>query len=92
MLLKAEGKSYQSLVKDAYQTRDNYEAFLQELTLAEKAVNRAAIQTVGKTETTSELISKMETVTDGIRRKEAGAISDFEFSKVLRYITLLYRL
>lgn len=73
-LLKAEGNSYESLVKDAYQTQESYEAFLHQLTLAERAVNRAAIQTVGKTETTSELISKMETMTDGIRRKEAEKI------------------
>ncbi|MDI6815468.1 MAG: NF038143 family protein, partial [Dehalococcoidales bacterium] len=73
-LLKAEGKDYESLVKDAYQTQDNYEAFLHELTVAEKAVNRAAIQTVGKTETALELISKMETVTNEIRRKEAEEI------------------
>ena len=73
-LLNAEGKSYESLVKNAYQTRDNYKAFLQELTLAERAVNRAAIQTVGKTEITSELISKMETVADGMRQAEVEKI------------------
>jgi len=73
-LLEAEGNSYESVVKNAYQTRDNYEAFLRELTLTEKAVNRAAIQTVGKTETASELISGMEKATEGIRTKEAEKI------------------
>ena len=73
-LLEAGGNSYESVVKNAYQTRDNYEAFLRELTLTEKAVNRAAIQTVGKTETASELISGMEKATEGIRTKEAEKI------------------
>jgi len=53
-LLDAQGNNYQSLVKDAYQTQDNYTAFLRELTLAEKAVNRVAIQTVGRGEAASE--------------------------------------
>jgi len=73
-LLEAEGKSYESLVKNAYQTRDNYEAFLRELTLAEKAVNRAAIQTMGRTQTASELISMMEKATERIRTEEAEKI------------------
>lgn len=73
-LLKAEGESYESLVRDAYQTQESYETFLHELTLAERAVNRAAIQIEGKTRTTSELISKMETMADWIRREEAKKI------------------
>jgi len=73
-LLDAQGNNYQSLVKNTYQTRDNYEAFLRELTLAEKAVNRAAIQTVGKTEGASELVSGMEEATEIVRTEEAEKI------------------
>ncbi|MFQ6121573.1 MAG: NF038143 family protein [Dehalococcoidales bacterium] len=73
-LLEAEGKSYRSLVKNAYQTRDNYQAFLQQLTVAEKAVNRVALQTVGRTETARELISGMEEATERIRTGEAEII------------------
>lgn len=73
-LLEAEGKSYESLVKNAYQTRDSYDAFLRELTVAEKAVNRAAIQTVGRTEAASELISGMEKAAERIRAEEAEKI------------------
>ena len=73
-LLEAEGKSYKSLVKNAYQTQDDYRTFLQQLTAAEKAVNRAAIQTVGKTEEASELVSRMEEATEMVRTAEAEKI------------------
>lgn len=73
-LLEAEGKNYESLVKTTYQTRDTYEAFLHELTRAEWAVNRAAIETVGKTETAYELISGMEKAAKEIRAEQAEKI------------------
>ena len=73
-LLEAEGKSYESMVKNAYQTRDDYGVFLRELTAAEKAVNRAAIQTVGRSQAASELISGMEKETERIRTAEAQKI------------------
>jgi len=73
-LLEAEGKNYESLVKNTYQTRDTYENFLHELTRAELAVNRAAIEAVGRTETTYELISEMEKTTERIRMEEANKI------------------
>lgn len=73
-LLDAQGNNYQSLVKDAYQTQDNYTAFLRELTLAEKAVNRVAIQTVGRGEAASELVSGMEKAAERIRIEEAQKI------------------
>lgn len=73
-LFEAEGKNYKSLVKNAYQTQDNYGTFLQQLTAAEKAVNRAALQTVGKSETAHEIISEMENATERIRTEEAKII------------------
>jgi len=73
-LLEAEGKNYKSLVKNAYQTQDNYRTFLQQLTAAEKAVNQAALQTVGKSETAHEIISEMENTTESIRTEEAKII------------------
>jgi len=73
-LLEAEGNSYESLIKNAYQTQDNYEAFLRELTLAEKAVNRTAIQTVGRTEDATELVSEMEKAAERIRTQQAEKI------------------
>jgi len=73
-LFEAEGNSYESLIKNAYQTQDNYEAFLRELTLAEKAVNRVAIQTVGRTEDATELVSEMEKAAERIRTQQAEKI------------------
>jgi len=73
-LFEAEGKNYKSLVKNAYQTQDNYRTFLQQLTAAEKAVNQAALQTVGKSETAHEIISEMENATESIRTEEAKII------------------
>ena len=73
-LLEAEGKNYESLVKNTYQARDTYENFLHELTRAELAVNRAAIEAVGRTETTYELISEMEKTTERVRTAQAEKI------------------
>ncbi|HUV56046.1 MAG TPA: NF038143 family protein [Dehalococcoidales bacterium] len=73
-LLGAEGNSYEALVKDAYQNRDNYEAFLRELVPVERAVNRAAIQTVGASETAYEIVSGMERATERIRAEQAEKI------------------
>jgi len=49
-LLEAEGNSYQSLVKNTYQTQENYEAFLHQLTSIEREIDRAVIKTLGETE------------------------------------------
>ena len=73
-LLEAEGKSYESLVKNAYQNQDNYATFLQELTLAEKAVNRMALHTVGWNEAANEMISGMEEATEERRTEQAENI------------------
>ncbi|MFB0559052.1 MAG: NF038143 family protein [Dehalococcoidales bacterium] len=73
-LLEVEGKNYASLVKNAYQNRGNYGAFLQQLTAAEKAVNRIAIQTVGRTEAATEVVSEMEETTEIIRSEQAEKI------------------
>jgi len=73
-LIEAEGKNYKSLLKNAYQTQDNYRTFLQQLAAAEKAVNQAALQTVGTSETAHEIISEMEEVTGKIRTEEAKIV------------------
>jgi hypothetical protein len=68
-LLGAEGKDYPSMVRDAYRTRENYVAFLEELEGAEKEVYQAATQTV-KTSSAREIASKMEEATAKVRRAE----------------------
>jgi hypothetical protein len=68
-LLEADGKDHPSMVKNAYRTRENYVAFLEELEEAEKEVYQAATQTV-KTSSAREIASKMEGATARIRRAE----------------------
>jgi hypothetical protein len=68
-LLEAEGRDHPSMVKNAYRTRENYLAFLEELEQAEKEVYQAATQTV-KTSSAREIASKMEEATARIRRAE----------------------
>jgi len=72
-LLQAEGKDYNSMMKNAYRTWEEYSAFLEQIRRAEKEVNRAAQQTV-RVATASDLVSKMEKATERIRRSEAGKI------------------
>lgn len=66
-LLEAEGDSYQSLVKNAYQTRDNYEAFLHQLTVIEKEIDRAVIGLLGEREEVWESMLIKQTVIDEMR-------------------------
>jgi hypothetical protein len=74
-LLQAEGKDYNSMMKNAYQAWEEYNAFLGQLKRAEKEVNRAAQQTV-RVATASDVVSKMEKATERIRTSEAGKIFD----------------
>lgn len=73
-LLKAEGDSYQSLVKNAYETLDNYQAFLKQLTSAEKAIDRAVFKTLGEKEEVWEQMVKKQTVISEMRAKRVDKI------------------
>jgi len=68
-LLNTEGNSYQSLVKDAYKTQDNYQAFLYQLTSAEKEIDRAVIKTLGEAEEVWQPIVAKQTVIDEMRTR-----------------------
>ena len=68
-MLKAEGKDYLAMVKNAYQNSGEYAAFLKELERAEKAVNQAAMQVV-RTHSAGEIVSRMEEVPEKIRMAE----------------------
>jgi uncharacterized Fe-S cluster-containing radical SAM superfamily enzyme len=72
-LLEAEGKDYPLMVRNAYQSPENYAAFLEQLEQAEKEVNRAAIQTV-RTESAKEIVSRMEEAAEKIRMAEVERI------------------
>lgn len=47
-LLNADGETYNSLVKNAYNNRENYETFLSRLSLTEKEIDRAIIEQSGE--------------------------------------------
>lgn len=68
-LLEAEGNSYQSLVKNAYQTQENYEALLHQLTSIEREIDRAVIKTLGETEEVWQPMLIKHTVIDEMRTR-----------------------
>lgn len=68
-LLGTEGNNYESLVNNAYKTREQYEAFLHQLTSAEKEIDRAVMVTLGETEEVWEPMVLKQTTIDKIRAK-----------------------
>jgi len=73
-LLEAEGKSYEAMMENTYQSIDNYQAFLRELALAEKSVNLTALQTVERTKEAQDMISEMEEAAQSLRTEQAEKI------------------
>lgn len=73
-LLEAAGKSYESLVINAYQSKEIYQGFLRELASAEKTVNRIALQAVGRTKEAQEMISGMEEAAASLRAEQVDEI------------------
>lgn len=73
-LLRAKGDSYESLVKNVYRNRDDYSQFLNRLQRAEKEVNLEAMRVSNQAEGFSEIISKMETAIETLRKREIAAI------------------
>ncbi len=72
-LLKAAGKDYAALVMEAYQTKAAYIDLQEKLKAAEKKVTEAARQTLG-TQTDSDMVARIETATDRLRREEVETI------------------
>jgi len=68
-LLEAEGKNYESLVKNAYKNREHFEVFLRQLTSIEKEIDRAVIVTLGETEEIWERMLAKQRVIDEMRIK-----------------------
>jgi hypothetical protein len=72
-LLNAEGKDYRSMVRHAYRTRQDFVAFVKELEVIEKEVNRAASQTVG-TGSAPDIVSRMEETAGRLRATQVETI------------------
>lgn len=73
-LLKAEGDSYESLLRHAYVTGAGYMQFLSQLQKAEREVNRAVMHAFSRKEGFSEIISRIETVVEELRMEEVEKI------------------
>ncbi len=73
-LLNAEGDNYYSLVRNAYLTRSNYEAFQRQLTLTEKEIDTAVFVILGETNRVWEQILTKQRVIEELRTKETERI------------------
>jgi len=73
-LLLACGDSYESLVRNAYGTRDSYGFFVRRLALVEKEVDRAVAVTLGDTEEVWERLLTKQQAMDRTRDREGGRL------------------
>ncbi len=73
-LLAAEGASFESLVRAAYSSRSNYLLTLNRLSVAEKAFHKALEPHLAATEGAAEIISKIESHSQELRRELADHV------------------
>ncbi|MFA5400761.1 MAG: NF038143 family protein [Dehalococcoidia bacterium] len=69
-LLMSEGKTYCDMVMSAYKDRESFDTFLHRLSSAEKDVNRAALQIVGKSAEAKDFVARMEESVNQIRNRD----------------------
>jgi hypothetical protein len=68
-LLQAEGNSYPGLIENAYQDRENFEAFINQITTAEDEIDEAILEKVGDNQKLKEkLLAEKEQVR--VRRRK----------------------
>jgi hypothetical protein len=73
-LLNAEGKSYHSLVRNAYKTRENYEAYLHQLAPVEKRVDQAIAELREETQDIWGRLQAEQVQVEELRKKEVERI------------------
>ncbi len=73
-LLNAEGKSYHSLVRNAYKTRENYEAYLHQLASVEKRVDQVIAEIRGETQDIWDRLQAEQVQVEELRKKEIERI------------------
>jgi hypothetical protein len=73
-VLHAEGDSYPSLVKNAYQTREHYEAYLHRLTAAEQEVDRTIAEIRSETKEIWERLQAEQIQVMELRTNEVNQI------------------
>jgi 23S rRNA G2069 N7-methylase RlmK/C1962 C5-methylase RlmI len=73
-LLHAEGDDYPCLIKDAYQARESYEAYLDRLSVAEQEVDHAIVEIQGETREIMERLRAEQVQVMELRTKEINRI------------------
>ncbi len=73
-LLNSNGDTYFFLVENAYNNRENYEAYLSRLVSAEKEVDRAIIEKSGETDELREKIVAERQELEKLRKEEVDVI------------------
>jgi len=73
-LLHAEGDDYPGLIKDAYQARESYEAYLDRLGTAEQEVDHAIVEIRGETREIMERLRAEQVQVMELRTKEINRI------------------
>lgn len=69
-LLQARGKTYESLVKDAYSRGGDFRVFLNSLTSAENDVNKYVLKVYQTTDQAKEITKKMEDIVYNFREQD----------------------
>jgi len=73
-LLRAEGNDYPGLIKDAYQARESYEAYLHRLSTAEQEVDQAIAEIRGETREIMERLRVERVQVGELRTKEVNQV------------------
>lgn len=73
-LLDSGGDNYYSLVKNAYNTQQNYEAYLSQLAAAEQEVDRAIIEELGESNVLLEKLAAEQRQVERMRKKNVELI------------------
>jgi len=73
-LLNAEGDSFHSLIKNAWNSRENYEAYLCRLASVEKEVDQAIGEELGETEVLRERLLAEQQQVEKLRKKDLDII------------------
>ncbi|MFQ5851984.1 MAG: NF038143 family protein [Candidatus Binatia bacterium] len=73
-LLNADGDSYNSLVRNAHKSRENYEAHLCQLAEAEKEVDRAVVEKLGGTGNIRERLAAKQAHLEELRKRKVDEI------------------
>jgi len=73
-LLNAEGDSYHSLIRNACNNRENYEAYVRQLSSVGKEVDRAIVEKQGDTQALRERLLAEQEQVERLRKKEVDII------------------